>query len=107
MTPAWERVDTDCAVSVRGERDHGVDAGHEGDLGHGVHQGEHQPPGARGQVSQRVQQGRGEQVHGVPGQLREAELVIRPLEVQLPGQQDVGAQEVPFRDKSQRIEETN
>ena len=78
-----------------------------GDLGHGVHQGEHQPPGARGQVSQRVQQGRGEQVHGVPGQLREAELVIRPLEVQLPGQQDVGAQEVPFSDKSQGIEETN
>ena len=70
-------------------------------------QGHHQPPGARGQVSQGVQQGRGEQVHGVPGQLREAELVIRPLEVQLPGQQDVGAQEVPFRDKSQRIEETN
>ena len=69
-------MDTDCAESVGGEGHHGVDAGHEGDLGHRVHQGEHQPPGARGQVPHRVQEGRGDQVHGVPGQLREAELVI-------------------------------
>ena len=69
-------MDADCAISMGCEGDHGVDAGHEGDLGHGVHQGEHQPPRARGQVPHRVQEGRGDQVHGVPGQLREAELVI-------------------------------
>ena len=69
-------MDADCAVSVGCEGDHGVDAGHEGELGHGVHQGHQQPPETGGQVSHGVEHGRGEQVDRVPGKLREAELVI-------------------------------
>ena len=96
--PAREGVDTDGAESVGGEGDHGVDAGRQGDPGHGVHPGHHQPPEAGGQVPGGVEQGRGEEVQGAPGQPREAQLEIGPLEVQLRRHEDVGAQEVPFSD---------